>query len=182
MGNHTSRGSRRLILPDGTVREYHEPVTVAELMLDHPQQVVVEFDHPVGKKPKPLAADVMLENNKVYMMVPVRRGKSVAISSEDARRVLLRANAVLKTGSFVTAYTGFIPVFARMCPAAVVKSTKKEKVVEKSPKVVAKPEFFAEGEDGYFLTRQLSVKSSWKPSLDTIKEKRVESKIRHWLV
>ncbi|KAI3819201.1 hypothetical protein L1987_13026 [Smallanthus sonchifolius] len=179
MGNHTSHGSRRLILPNGTVHEYKEPVTVAELMLEHPQQLVVEFQ-PLGNKTKPLAADIMLEKNKVYLMVPMRRGK--AVSSEEARRILLRANAVLKTVSFVTAYTGFIPVFARMCPAAVVKSKRKEKGVEKSPTMDIKPELVVGGEECYYLSRQLSVKSSWKPNLDTIKEKGVKAKIRHWLL
>ncbi|XP_076944534.1 uncharacterized protein LOC143615247 [Bidens hawaiensis] len=179
MGNHiTSHSSTRVLLPDGTVREYTGPVTVAELMLDHPQQVVVEFSHPVGKKPKPLVADVTLENNKVYLMVAMKSGKLAApsISLEEARRILLRTDAVL------TAYTGFIPVFARMCPAAVVKSNKKKKVVVKWPTVEVKPEVVVGPEDGYYLSRQLSVKRSWKPSLDTIKEKGVKEKIRHWLV
>ncbi|XP_076890192.1 uncharacterized protein LOC143541194 [Bidens hawaiensis] len=183
MGNHiTSHRSTRVLLPDGMVQEYSEPVTVAELMLDHPQQVVVEFSHPVGRKPKPLGADVTLENNKVYLMVAMKRGKLAApsISLEEARRILFRTDAVL------TAYTGFVPVFARMCPAAVVKSKKKqlkeEKVVAKWPTVEVKPELFVGREDGYYLSRELSVKRSWKPSLDTIKEKGVKEKIRHWLV
>ncbi|KAI3732527.1 hypothetical protein L1987_63732 [Smallanthus sonchifolius] len=179
MGNHTSHGSRRLILPNGTVHDYKEPVTVAELMLEHPQQAVVEFQ-PLGNKTKPLAADIMLEKNKVYLMVPMRLGK--AVSSEEARRILLRANAVLKTRSFVTAYTGFIPVFARMCPAAVVKSKRKEKRVEESSLVGTKPKLVVGGEEGFYLRRQMSVKSSWKPSLDTIKEKGVKAKIRDWLL
>ncbi|KAK9070050.1 hypothetical protein SSX86_010449 [Deinandra increscens subsp. villosa] len=182
MGNHTSHASTRLILPDGTVHEHKQPVTVAELMLDHPQQVVVEFQpQPIGRKTKPLPADFTLEKNKVYLMVPMRKGSAVSMSSDDVRRVLSRANAVLKSGSFVGAYTGFIPVFARMCPAAVVKSRKKvEKRAEKVAEV--KPELFAGGEDGSYLSRQLSVKSSWKPSLDTIKEKSVKAKIQHWLL
>ncbi|XP_076901938.1 uncharacterized protein LOC143556532 [Bidens hawaiensis] len=179
MGNHiTSHGSTRVLLPDGTVLECTKPVTVAKLMLDHPQQVVVEFSHPVGIKPKPLAADVTLESNKVYLMVAMKSGKLAApsISLEEARRILLRTDAVL------TAYTGFIPVFAKMCPAAVVTGKKKKKVVAKWPTVEVKPELVVGPEDGYYLSRQLSVKRSWKPSLDTIKEKGVKEKIRHWLV
>lgn len=111
-------------------------------------------------------------------MVAMKSGKLAApsISLEEARRILLRTDAVL------TAYTGFIPVFARMCPAAVVKSNKKKKVVVKWPTVEVKPEVVVGPEDGYYLSRQLSVKRSWKPSLDTIKEKGVKEKIRHWLV
>ncbi|KAK1437214.1 hypothetical protein QVD17_03002 [Tagetes erecta] len=182
MGNHNSHDSTRVILPDGTVHECKEPVTVAELMLDHPQQAVVELQ-PSGKKTQPLAADVRLEKKKVYLMVPMRRGKAVAaMSSEEVRRIVFRANAVLKSGSFVMGYTGFIPVFARMCPVAVVKGKKKEKVAEKSVEVTVKPELFAGDEGGCYLTRQLSGKSGWKPSLDTIKEKCVNDKIRHWLL
>ncbi|KAL8232777.1 hypothetical protein R6Q57_002555 [Mikania cordata] len=183
MGNQTSNDSRRLILSDGTVHEYKEPVTVAELMLEHPQQAVVEFQ-PAKKKTKPLPADFKLESNKVYLMVPIRRGKPMAptISSEEAQLILLRTKAILKTGSFVMAYTGFIPVFARMCPAVVVNTKKKAKPVENSPTMDTKPELFVGRDDGYYMSRQLSGKISWKPSLDTIKEKSVKAKIRHWLL
>ncbi|KAI3506902.1 hypothetical protein L2E82_20223 [Cichorium intybus] len=185
MGNHVSHGSGRVILPNGTVQEYTKPVTVAELMLDHPQQVVVEFQTLTnGRKPKPLPADMKLEANKIYMMLPMRRGKPVgAMSSEEARRLLLRANAVLNSKSFVSAYTGFLPLFARMCPASVIKSEKKEN--DETLAVMAKPgllgEMESEGRADYYLSRQLSGKGSWKPSLDTIKEKGVKAKIRHWL-
>ncbi|CAH1447555.1 unnamed protein product [Lactuca virosa] len=199
MGNHISHGSgsrsgsaRRVILPDGTVEEYTKPVTVAELMLDHPQQLVVEFQTLTnGRNLKPLPADTKLENNRVYMMLPMRRGKPVgAMSSEEARRLLLRANTVLNSDSFVAAYTGFLPLFARMCPAAVIKSSKKKEKEEKlsALAVMVKPaglldlgEMDSEGRADYYLSRQLSGKGSWKPSLDTIKEKGVKAKIRHWL-
>nr|GEW17682.1 hypothetical protein [Tanacetum cinerariifolium] len=140
MGNQTSRGSGRVLLTDGTIHEYKKPLAVAELMLEHPQQVVVEFQRlKNGTKPKPLPADMLLETNKVYMMIPKKRGNS--LSTEDARRLLLRANVILDSGSFVSAYTGFLPLFARMCPAAVVKSKKKEHKDEKGV-VVSKPALF----------------------------------------
>ncbi|CAI9300416.1 unnamed protein product [Lactuca saligna] len=193
MGNHISQGSGsagRVILPDGTVEEYTKPVTVAELMLDHPQQLVVEFQTLTnGRNLKPLPADTKLENNRVYMMLPMRRGKPVgAMSSEE---LLLRANTLLNSDSFVAAYTGFLPLFARMCPAAVIKSSKKKEKQDKlsALAVMVKPagrlldlgEMDSEGRADYYLSRQLSGKGSWKPSLDTIKEKGVKAKIRHWL-
>ena len=186
MGNQASHGSGRVLLTDGTIHEYKKPLAVAELMLEHPQQVVVEFQ-PIknGTKPKPLPADMLLETNKVYMMIPKKRGNS--LSTEDARRLLLRANVILDTGSFVSAYTGFLPLFARMCPAAVVKSKKKEHKDEKVL-VVSKPASFRdlgldlEERGEYVLSRQLSMKNTWKPSLDTIKEKGVKAKICHCLL
>nr|XP_043635319.1 uncharacterized protein LOC122606534 [Erigeron canadensis] len=191
MGNNNSNGLGKVILPNGTIQEYTKPMTVAELMLDHPQQAVVEFDQTLtnGKRPKPLPADAKLETKKVYMMVPKRSGKPIGeISLEEARRILLKANVVLNTGSFGSAYTGFLPLFVRMCPAAVVKSKKKVKVEEKSQVVVKKSGLFREVDlesevmESYFLSRQLSGKNAWKPSLDTIKEKGVTAKIRHWLL
>ncbi|XP_071741376.1 uncharacterized protein [Rutidosis leptorrhynchoides] len=190
MGNRTSHGSGNIILRDGTIQHYTEPVTVAELMLEHPQQVVVEFQTLVnGKKPKPLPADIKLDTKKVYMMVPKRNGKPIgAISSEQARRVLSRANMVLNSRTFVSAYTGFVPFFARMCPANVVKSKKPKNVEENSSSVMVKSGLFweidieSEVMESYYLSRQMSGKNSWKPSLDTIKEKGVKPKVNHWLL
>ncbi|GJW80870.1 hypothetical protein Tco_0144845 [Tanacetum coccineum] len=128
---------------------------------------------------------MLLETSKVYMMIPKKRGNS--LSTEDARRLLFRANVILDSGSFVSAYTGFLPLFARMCPAAVVKSKKREHKDEKGL-VLSKPPLFrdlgldSEESGEYFLSRQLSAKNTWKPSLDTIKEKGVKAKIRHWLL
>ncbi|KAL4558908.1 hypothetical protein LXL04_037113 [Taraxacum kok-saghyz] len=178
MGNHVSNGSGKVILPDGTVQEITEPVTVAELMLEHPQQVVVEVQ---GGRPKPLGADMKVESKKVYMMLPMMRGKAGgAMSSEETQRLLLRANAVLKSDSFVGAYTGFLPLFARMCPAAVIKSKKRDDEKKARPGLLEEMESEA-GRADLYLSRQLSGKGTWKPSLDTIKEKGVKAQIRHWL-
>ncbi|XP_076935157.1 uncharacterized protein LOC143601716 [Bidens hawaiensis] len=178
MGNHVSNGSTRVILPDGTVTKYNEPVTVGELMLDHPQQAVVEFQ-PVAKKQKPLVADFRLENNKVYLMVPMRRGPvadiTLDMTMEERRRF------ILKSGLFLSAYTGIIPLFVKMWPKTVIKSYNKTKITKKPPAVMMKPELFREvesvleGRGGHY------VKKSWKPSLDTIKEKGVKAKTRRWL-
>ncbi|PWA82403.1 hypothetical protein CTI12_AA178800 [Artemisia annua] len=84
-------------------------------------------------------------------------------------------------------YTGFLPLFARMCPTSVVKSKKTEHKDE-TGLVVSKPALFrdfgldSEERGEYFSSRQLSAKYTWKPSLDTIREKGVKAKIRHWLL
>ncbi|XP_076892928.1 uncharacterized protein LOC143544812 [Bidens hawaiensis] len=174
MGNYVSNGSTRVILPDGTVTKYNEPVTVGELMLDHLKQVVVEFQ-PVVKKPKPLAADFRLENNKVYMMVPMRRGPVVDMSLEKQRRI------ILKSGLFLSAYAGIILVFVKMWLKTVIRSNNKAKVAEKPSTATMKPKLFREVESVMEGRGDHYVKKSWKPSLDTIKEKGVKAKTCCWL-
>ncbi|XP_052879201.1 uncharacterized protein LOC108479076 isoform X2 [Gossypium arboreum] len=79
----------KVILRDGTIQEFSWPLTVAELMLEHPQQVVVEYHAAVNeKKPVPLPADHKLDVAKVYVMLPVKRGKPTTLSSKEVRRVL----------------------------------------------------------------------------------------------
>ncbi|CAA2940291.1 Hypothetical predicted protein [Olea europaea subsp. europaea] len=193
MGNsipkNWSNATGKVILSTGEVYKYDEPITVAELMLEHPQQVVVEFQ-PVmnGKKPTPLPADKKLETKKVYIMLPIKRGKPVALSSEEARRVLENANSFLKSKSLIYS-SGFLPFFVRICPAGggmghddVFTNIKKKSLVERKEEEESKSDYFNVILEGRpeFLRRQLSGKS-WKPSLDTIKEKTIKAKIRHWL-
>lgn len=193
MGNsipkNWSNATGKVILSTGEVYKYDEPITVAELMLEHPQQVVVEFQ-PVmnGKKPTPLPADKKLETKKVYIMLPIKRGKPVALSSEEARRVLENANSFLKSKSLIYS-SGFLPFFVRICPAGggmghddVFTNIKKKSLVERKEEEESKSDYFNVILEGRpeFLRRQLSGKG-WKPSLDTIKEKTIKAKIRHWL-
>lgn len=173
----------RVILSDGGVLTYDEPLTAAELMLEHPQHVVVEFK-PIasGKKPAPLPADQKLEIRKTYLMLRIRKGKPIQLSPEDARRLIL-ANAALKSNALLS-YTGFLPLFARICPAAEKRprcggSHEREKAAAED----ARLDCFAEILEGRpeFLSRQMSGKG-WKPSLDPIREKAVKPKVRHWII
>ncbi|CAN0888841.1 hypothetical protein LINGRAHAP2_LOCUS15950 [Linum grandiflorum] len=219
----TSTAATKVVLPDGKVHEFHEPLTAAELMLEHPQQVVVEFDSELmtmttttagrgRKKAVPLSADKKLDANKVYLMLPVKRGKPLSLSSEEARRVVLSANMALKASS---SSVKFMPVFAKMCTANSTEGhyegilvklvTRKKESVDKSceeMKVKKNVEdgkkrllsFFEEEDEEEemllenklasgpeYLSRQLSGKG-WRPSLDTIKEKKIEQqKLQHWL-
>ncbi|KAF3629933.1 putative beta-D-xylosidase 2-like [Capsicum annuum] len=196
MGNSIPQGTSKVVFSDGTVHCYDKPLTVAELMLEHPQQMVVEFKLVAhGKRPIPLPADMKLEKNKAYIMLPIRKGKPSSLSSEEARKILTKTSTMFKSKSLLASYTGFLPVFARICPAAVSSSSlgtgrdhvlnsdknlyllKKEKEDEGS-----KHDYFSDILEGRpeFLSRQLSGKG-WKPSLDTIKEKSMQVKIRHWL-
>ncbi|XP_057966667.1 uncharacterized protein LOC131156759 [Malania oleifera] len=187
MGNYVSFQSPeaigKIVLSDGTVHLFEGPLTAAELMLEHPNQVVVELRSAVaGKRPSPLTADEKLVAKKVYVMLPARRGRPVALSSEEARRALLRADWVLtRRQDFLSAK--FLPVLARTCSAGVVQKKEAlllERHVPEGRHVqdFQVPEGF--GERPEYLSRQLSGRG-WKPSLDTIKEKRVERKVSHWL-
>ncbi|PNX91763.1 hypothetical protein L195_g047897, partial [Trifolium pratense] len=82
MGNHVSfrpsDSTGKVIFLDGSVHEFDEQITVAELMMDHPQKVVVEFQSAVNqKRPTPLPADKKLEMKKIYLMLPVKQGKPI---------------------------------------------------------------------------------------------------------
>nr|KYP47562.1 hypothetical protein KK1_030757 [Cajanus cajan] len=139
-------------------------------MLDHPQQVVVEFHSAVNqKRPSPLPADEKLEVKKTYVMVPVMRGKPVGLSSEDSRRILLIVNSSLHSKYFVSS-SGLLPWFAGLF--------QRKEEVEKREEREGFCEFLAEGREGY-MSRQLSGKG-WKPSLDTITEKKVKRKLSRW--
>ncbi|XP_057483971.1 uncharacterized protein LOC130770499 [Actinidia eriantha] len=187
MGSQVS-STGKIILPDGTVQEYDQTLTVAELMLEHPQQVVVEFESTVkGKRPSPLPADKKLEKGKVYLMLPKRRGKPPALSSEETRMLLSIANSVLSSRTLLSSLTGFVPLFARFCAARAgeghgVVLRGKVDLVERFEEM-AKGEGLPEVLEGRpeFLSRQFSGGKGWKPSLDTIKEKVVKKKISHWL-
>lgn len=174
----------KVILSDGGVFTYDEPLTVAELMLEHPQQVVVELTKPVmnGQKPTPLPADQKLETKKTYLMVPIRKGKPIQLTSEEARKILANTNSVLKSKALV-AFTGVVPLIVRICPAVGGKNDGVSKSKKKEEEEREKSDYFMdilEGRPG-FLSRQISGKG-WKPSLDPITEKAFKAKATHWVL
>ncbi|KAL8089314.1 uncharacterized protein LOC141695849 [Apium graveolens] len=180
----------KVILSDGTVFEYEPPLTVAELMLEYPQQVVVDYKATTtGKRPSPLPADEKLDTHKVYIMLPVKKGRPVSLSTSESKQLLFRANNVLKSSKYFSSRSGFLPFFVKICPApgnwvaenknGIVVKRKEELEGNELPE---KEDYFGKmlEDRPELLSRQVSCKG-WKPSLDTIVEKGINPKIRHWL-
>ncbi|KAB2070014.1 hypothetical protein ERO13_A08G119133v2 [Gossypium hirsutum] len=202
MGNYISTATcfpsdstGKVILWDGTVQEFGGIVEAAELMVEHPQQVVVEFNAGVHQKRLiPLPADHKLDVKKLYIMLPMKRGQPIALSSEEACRVLSSANSVSRSKSILSSSPKCVPLFARICTADYrvlegmgqkLQLQKKESAGGERPEESGYlTELFPESWENppVYLNRQFSGKG-WKPSLDTIKEKKVERefKIPHWL-
>lgn len=196
MGNYISRRrtcavTGKVMLTDGTVHEFHHPPTVAELMLDHPQEFMVELKSVVaGHRPVPLPADLTLETDKAYLMLSMKRGKTAVFSADEARRIMDRARSALEPRSSPAAQCGPLWKFIAASPAAVSREKgmkhmpiSREEGVERKDEdgegVELLQEYFRERQECNW-SRQLSGKG-WKPALDTIKEKGQEKKIPHWL-
>lgn len=123
------------------------------------------------------------------MMLPIRGGKAASLSSEEIRRILLCSNSVLGSSrSIFLSSSKVLPWFARACTTTTTMTTtgatrveiKKEDHIEIGGGEEMKWETEMEEERPEYLSRQLSGKG-WKPSLDTIKEKKFERKTSHWL-
>ncbi|XP_054783361.1 uncharacterized protein LOC129290578 [Prosopis cineraria] len=184
MGNRISfgpsDGKGKIVHWDGSVEEFEKPVMVAELMLEHPQQVVVEFHSALNhNRPVPLAADKKLERNNVYLMLPLRRGKPVRLNSEESRRILLMLQSALHSKSLLFS-SRFLSRLARVCRERPVgekvlqKNQEKENIRERYVCSELLPEITESTPE--YLSRQFSGKE-WKPSLDTIDEKKIQGKI-----
>ncbi|KAG2330898.1 hypothetical protein Bca52824_002078 [Brassica carinata] len=185
----------KVVLSDGRVQNLEEETTVAEIMLENPQHVVVEFDpssitfnkdgKTVKKKLTPLPADNTLEPGKIYLVLPAKRSgsgggakssSSAVMTSEEIRKMLFSATAMVR--SSFSYYEGILPWFTSRSynnsnnPAvdAVVAATKVGKL-EAETEEEGMPEI---------LSRQLSGRG-WKPSLDPIKEKKAKMKIHKLL-
>ncbi|CAL9125336.1 unnamed protein product [Musa textilis] len=165
MGNLLSGQAHdgKVVLPDGTVLELDRPTSVAELMLEHPRQYVLDLRSlsAGNSNAAPLPADHMLEAGEAYVMLPMARGRATGLSTGEARRVLAAATRSMRKMRQPT------------CTRAVgeVESERAEWPAEE----------FEEGTE--FFRRQHPSKR-WKPSLGTIEEERLErkrDKHRTWL-
>ncbi|KAK7259238.1 hypothetical protein RIF29_24839 [Crotalaria pallida] len=191
MGNHISfhpsNATGKIVYWDGSVQEFNQPVTVAELMLDHPQQVVVEFHSSMNqKRPIPLPADKNLDMRKIYLMIPVKQGKPMGLRDEECRRILCIVNSSLHSKYFMFS-SGFLPWLARLCHSKTTIGDdgimlQRNEGMENREERYDFSEYLEEMIEGRpeYLSKQLSGKG-WKPSLDTIKEKRIKRKLSHLL-
>ncbi|XP_058740447.1 uncharacterized protein LOC131612701 [Vicia villosa] len=187
MGNHFSfHATIKIIHYDGSLQELDQPITAAELMLEHPKHVVVEFHSALNqKKPTPLPADKNLEMNKKYVMVPMKPGKPVGLKAEDCRRILSVVNSSIDSSNYLMCSQGFVPWLVRFLKKRNEAIGEVEKSLEMNGEERFEfceflPEMMEERGEYLNLSRQLSGKG-WKPSLDTIKEKKVKKKVSGWL-
>lgn len=93
---------------------FGKSLTVAELMLENPQEVVIDFQSAlVEKRLIPLPADKKLEMKKLYMVLPIKRSvKSINLSSKHIQPAL----HVLRSKSLFS-LSKFLNLIDRMCPA-----------------------------------------------------------------
>lgn len=191
MGNHfsfhASDTTGKVVYCDGSVQEFDQPLTVAELMLEHPQHVVVEFHSAMNqKRPIPLPADKKLEMRNIYLMLPMKRGKPIGLSSEESHHILFIVNSALKHNKYFMSSSRFLPWLSRLCHSATIGEgevlQRKECMEDNGEERFDFSEYLQEMIEGRpeYLSRQLSGKG-WKPGLDTIKEKKIKRKLSHWL-
>lgn len=105
MGNFTSctviptiRNSKaaRVVLPGGEIRQFREPIKAAELMLENPNNFLVNSSSlNIGRRFSALSADEDLEFGNVYIMFPMKRVNSV-VTASDMTVLLLAANSAAK--------------------------------------------------------------------------------------
>jgi len=183
----------KVVMADGSVRALSEPVSVAELMMDHPRHFVVDarvlkeqgrreqqqHHQSGGAKVAPLPADHVLGAGGVYVLLPATRGK---VSAEEARRALSAARSLARSRSIPVLRRKLSSKKGREEAASDVSSAQREATTEPAEEEkaeAARPDGF-EGHRPEFLSRELSSKG-WKPSLRTIEERVAPKKTPHWL-
>ncbi|CAN6325457.1 unnamed protein product [Urochloa humidicola] len=209
MGNLVSAGAAsaaasgggKVVMADGSVRALSEPVSVAELMMDHPRHFVVdarvlkelgrrEQRHQQqqqqqqgggGAKVAPLPADHVLGAGGVYVLLPATRGK---VSADEARRALSAARSLARSRSMPALRRKLSSRKGREEEAAAAVSEQREAAAAESPEEAAeadaaRPDVFEEHRPE-FLSRELSSRG-WKPSLRTIEERVAPKRTPHWL-
>ncbi|XP_052149581.1 uncharacterized protein LOC127768098 [Oryza glaberrima] len=209
MGNLISSGAAvgasgggKVVMADGSVRALSEPVSVAELMMDHPRHFVVDARDlqqqqrrhkgkagappPPGGKVAPLPADHVLGAGGVYVLLPATtRGK---VSAEEARRALTASRSLERSRSMPGRLRRKLSSKkmtqeadndgnASENHAAAAEAERREETA-----AAARPPP-ADGFEEHrpeFLSRELSSRG-WKPSLITIEERVAPKKVSHWL-
>ncbi|CAN6289687.1 unnamed protein product [Urochloa humidicola] len=189
-------GGGKVVMADGSVRALSEPVSVAELMMDHPRHFVVdarvlkelgrrEQRHQQGggggAKVAPLPADHVLGAGGVYVLLPATRGK---VSADEARRALSAARSLARSRSMPGLRRKLSSRKEREEAAAdePAPAQREAAAAAESPEEeadAARPDVFEEHRPE-FLSRELSSRG-WKPSLRTIEERVAPKRMPHWL-
>ena len=210
MGNLISSGAAvgasgggKVVMADGSVRALSEPVSVAELMMDHPRHFVVDARDlqqqrrrhkgkagappPPGGKVAPLPADHVLGAGGVYVLLPATtRGK---VSAEEARRALTASRSLERSRSMPGRLRRKLSSKkmiqeadndgnASENHAAAAEAERREETAGTSARP-PEPDGFEEHRPE-FLSRELASRG-WKPSLITIEERVAPKKVSHWL-
>ncbi|VAI06489.1 uncharacterized protein LOC119293681 [Triticum dicoccoides] len=194
MGNLISAGAAagasggKVVMADGSVRALSEPVSVAELMMDHPRHFVVDarlLQQRKGgaggaSKVAPLPADHVLGAGGVYVLLPATRGK---VSAEEARRVLTASRSLARSRSMPGGLRRKLSSRKSREADDADRSAKNEAAaaaeMERREETAATADGFEEHRPE-FLSRELSCRG-WKPSLNTIEERVIPKKVSHWL-
>ncbi|CAL4939044.1 unnamed protein product [Urochloa decumbens] len=194
-----ARGGGKVVMADGSVRALSEPVSVAELMMDHPRHFVVDArvlkqmgrrqqqHHQQGAagggggaKVAPLPADHVLGAGGVYVLLPATRGK---VSADEARRALSAARSLARSRSMPGLRRKLSSRKGREEAAAdePAPAQRESAAAAESPEdaEAERPDVFEEHRPE-FLSRELSSRG-WKPSLGTIEERVALKKTPHWL-
>ncbi|KAM3229168.1 hypothetical protein ACQJBY_060214 [Aegilops geniculata] len=184
MGNLISAGASggKVVMADGSVRALSEPVSVAELMMDHPRHFVVDarlLQQRKGgaSKVAPLPADHVLGAGGVYVLLPATRGK---VSAEEARRVLTASRSLARSRSMPGGLR------RKLSSRKSREADDADRSAKNEAAAAAEMERREETADGFeehrpeFLSRELSCRG-WKPSLNTIQERVIPKKVSHWL-
>ncbi|WOK96085.1 hypothetical protein Cni_G04792 [Canna indica] len=169
--SQAAAGGKVVVLSDGTVHKFDRPIPVAELMLEHPHQFVVEVHLSSfstagaggSNKVTPLPADHTLEPEKLYAMLPMARKKAAAtlLSAREVRQILLSLARPAPGGS------------AALLPNVAGEESGQAGRVElpESDLFDGRPENWG----GKYWSK------GWKPSLRTIEEVQLIKRIPHWL-
>lgn len=194
MGNLISVGASggKVVMADGSVRALSGPVSVAELMMDHPRHFVVDArvlqqrrkgggGGGGANKVAPLPADHVLGAGGVYVLLPATRGK---VSAEEARRALTASRSLARSRSMPGGLRRKLSFRKSQEADGADRSAKREAgaaaaEVERRAETAARPDGFEEHRPE-FLSRELSSRG-WKPSLRTIEERAMPKKVSHWL-
>ncbi|XVF81885.1 hypothetical protein PTKIN_Ptkin15bG0191800 [Pterospermum kingtungense] len=153
--------STKVILPNGEIRQFHEPIKAADLMLETPNFFVVNSQSlQLGRRFSPLSADEDLEFANIYVMFPMKRVNS-KVTAGDMGALFLAANSAAKKLSI-------LPEAAEEANWRDVSAQNEEtKAVPKlnldDMEEFSNPEF----------THRLSMSRSRKPLLETIAEEPV---------